>query len=67
MNTAKVTAILLCAALALTACGRKSQSEATVIAVSTGQQLTDLKAAYDAGAISQKEYEEKREEILDGE
>ncbi len=64
MKTAKFVAILLCASVALTACGRSSKSSATVIAVSTGQQLTDLKAAYDAGAISQKEYEDKREEIL---
>ena len=31
----------------------------------TGQELMDLKKAYDTGVISEKEYERKREEILD--
>jgi len=30
----------------------------------TGQQLTDLKKAYDQGVITQSEYERKRREIL---
>jgi len=31
----------------------------------TGQELMDLKKVYNTGAISEKEYERKREEILD--
>lgn len=31
----------------------------------TGQELMDLKKAYDTGVITEKEYERKREEILD--
>lgn len=30
----------------------------------TGQQLIDLKAAYDQGVISKSEYERKRKDIL---
>ena len=30
----------------------------------TGQQLMDLKAAYDQGVISKSEYERKRKDIL---
>ena len=33
----------------------------------TGQQLQDLKAAHDQGAITDKEYEEQKEKILKAE
>jgi uncharacterized membrane protein len=33
--------------------------------VSKGQALIDLKKAYDAGAISEREYNKQREQILD--
>ena len=31
----------------------------------TGQELQDLKAAYDKGIISQREYEQQRERLLE--
>jgi hypothetical protein len=31
----------------------------------TGQELSDLKKAYDSGAITQEEYEDEREKILE--
>ena len=48
----------------LTACGGGGANVQT--STSTyGQQLIDLKAAYDQGIISEKEYKNGREEILD--
>ncbi|MCC7258072.1 MAG: SHOCT domain-containing protein [Gammaproteobacteria bacterium] len=35
-------------------------------ATTTGQQLMDLKKAFDAGVITEKEYEKQREKILKG-
>jgi putative oligomerization/nucleic acid binding protein len=57
--------LLIVATAGLSACvpGRAKQST-TVNSTTTGQQLTDLKAALDAGAISPEEYEKKRKEIL---
>jgi hypothetical protein len=39
----------------------------TVIQPTIGQQLLDLKKAYDAGTLSKEEYERMRESILRGE
>lgn len=36
----------------------------TAVAPTTGQQLIDLKRALDCGAISQTEYDRKRNEVL---
>ncbi len=66
MNITKLVVVMVCASLALTSCGRSSKSSANVTTVSTGQQLTDLKTAYDAGAMTEKEYEAKRQELLKG-
>jgi hypothetical protein len=56
--------IALLTAMTLTACGGGGASVQT--STSTyGQQLIDLKAAYDQGIISEKEYKNGREEILD--
>lgn len=60
----KLTILLICGSLALTACGRSSSSTANVSTSTTGQELTDLKAAHDAGAMSDDEYEKKRQQIL---
>ena len=51
--------------LALSACGGGGSSQTTVSTKTLGQELTDLKQAYDAGAISEKEYNKAREEILE--
>lgn len=33
--------------------------------VSIGQQLIDLKKAYDSGALTKKEYDDQREKLID--
>lgn len=51
----------------LTGCGgggAKTETEVTNTTVSKGQQLIDLKAALDAGAITQDEYDKERERLL---
>ena len=57
----------ICSALliGMTACGgggAEVRSEVTTTTV--GQQLLDLKKAYDAGAMTQKEYEQQRAKVL---
>ena len=59
--------IVLAVPLGLAACGgggAKSKTAVTNTTVSKGQQLIDLKSALDAGAISQEEYEQQRQSIL---
>lgn len=65
-------AILLLAAGLLTtplvACsggGAKTETTSNIRTTTTGQELMDLKKAYDAGAITSEEYEEQRKEILE--
>ncbi|MBJ6370505.1 SHOCT domain-containing protein [Sedimentitalea arenosa] len=57
---------LLAVSLAIVSgCGHGSNRSTTnVTTTTTGQELTDLKAALDAGAISPDEYEKKRKAIL---
>ncbi|MBY8975972.1 SHOCT domain-containing protein [Rhodobacteraceae bacterium NNCM2] len=69
MQFARFGAVILVLAspMVLSACGgggAKSETEVTNTTVSTGQQLIDLKAALDSGAISQEEYDKEREKIL---
>lgn len=59
---AAVVAIGLATGLA--ACGGGDDSVA-VDGRTKGEALTDMKGAYDKGAITPDEYEEQREEILD--
>ena len=61
-----LTASLLASLLLLAACGGGgSETQVTNTTVSTGQQLIDLKKALDAGAITQDEYNDARDKILD--
>ena len=61
------TAAIISVTLALGGCGGGStKTEVTNQSTTTGQQLLDLKKAYDAGALSEKEYEKQREKILKG-
>jgi hypothetical protein len=46
--------------------GGGTETSTTVNPPTTGQQLLDLKKAYDAGVISSQEYEVLRESILRG-
>jgi len=63
------TAVALTAMVLLTGClalqvgggDKKSEKQATV-----GQQLIDLKAAHDSGAISDADYETQKAKVLSG-
>lgn len=60
----KAIASLLVAAsaVALVACG--SSTEVQQVSVTQGQELMDLKKAFDAGTITEKEYNKMREDII---
>ncbi len=61
---ARIAATLAIAtSLGLAACGGGSSTTA-IETQTTGQQLIDLKAALDAGVITQREYDAKRAQIL---
>ncbi|USG60743.1 hypothetical protein NBZ79_16400 [Sneathiella marina] len=55
--------IILSTVAFLSACG--SNEPATVTDKTVGQELIDLKKAFDTGTISKDEYEDLREAILD--
>jgi hypothetical protein len=63
----RLLALLLCVPLlggcVLSFGGGDSRTE---LRHTTGEELRDLKQALDAGAISQEEYEELRQTLLDG-
>ena len=52
----------------LSACSFGGGDETTVQtrATTTGQELLDLKAAYDKGVITERQYEQQREKLLRG-
>ena len=66
MNRIKVAVAVsaLLAMLSIAGCGGADVRTETTT-TTTGQELLDLKKAYDAGVITEREYERKREEILD--
>jgi Short C-terminal domain len=64
MKRIGIGSLLIVALLGLSACGSRSRTTTNVTSVSTGQQLTDLKAALDSGAMTQSEYDKKRKKIL---
>jgi ABC-type glycerol-3-phosphate transport system substrate-binding protein len=65
MKKTGLLASVLVLVLGLSACGG-SDTQTTVKTTQTqGQQLLDLKEAYDKGVITQKEYENAKEDILD--
>ncbi|MBE9539378.1 MAG: SHOCT domain-containing protein [Proteobacteria bacterium] len=62
MNKTLLGAVVIALALSLTACGG---STTTVKQTETqGQQLMDLKEAYDKGVITEKEYNSTKKKIL---
>ena len=66
LGRALIMGIALSSALMLAGCGGGgADSTVNNTTVSKGQALIDLKKAYDAGAISEREYEKQREKILD--
>lgn len=53
-------------AFGFAACGGGgSRTEVNTSGVTLGQELSDLKAAYDKGAMSEKEYEKAKEAVMD--
>lgn len=69
MQTAMRLMAAILVPLAVAGClsfGGGSDTSTTVNPPTTGQQLLDLKKAYDAGVISTQEYEAMRESILRG-
>lgn len=57
--------LLIFSLFVVSACGGGGARATTNMSTTTtGQELTDLKAALDAGAITPDEYEKKRKEIL---
>jgi hypothetical protein len=56
-----MTASIL-ACLVLAACG--SEPPRPTVSVSVGQQLIDLKKAKDSGALSAREYEQQKEQLI---
>lgn len=68
MSIVRAFCVALVVCLPLAACGgggAKTETSVTNTTVSKGQRLIDLKAALDAGAISQDEYQKERQKILD--
>ncbi|MEM9254833.1 MAG: SHOCT domain-containing protein [Pseudomonadota bacterium] len=66
MKVQKTSLAVLVLALSASLAGCGSSTETTVENKETkGQQLMDLKEALDTGAITQEEYEELRERVLD--
>jgi flagellar biosynthesis component FlhA len=63
--------LLLCGAMLFSSCISISGGETTVKEVSAttttlGQRLMDLKAEYDRGIISEQEYNQRRQRLLQG-
>jgi hypothetical protein len=67
MNRLIVPGVLAGSLLLLSGCGGGgAETQTTVTTTTIGQQLTDLKKAYDSGAISEDEYNRLREKIIRG-
>lgn len=68
MSTSRLKTLTLASLFAMTlglaGCGG-GDSTIKAETTTTGQQLIDLKKAYEQGAISEKEYERERKKILD--
>ena len=63
MTRFTASTVMIVAMLSLSACGG-GKTTTNVSATTTGQELTDLKAALDNGIITESEYEKKRKELL---
>jgi hypothetical protein len=63
----RVFSLLLAFGLTLTlaACGGGTDTQVSTTSVSKGQELMDLQTARNSGVISQDEYEDQKEKILD--
>ena len=63
-NRRMTAAAALAATLAAAGCGGNEVLQPTV-SVSVGQQLIDLKKARDSGAVSERDYERQKEQLID--
>lgn len=62
----KVALAGIFASLLLTACGGGgARTTNEITSVTRGQELLDLKRAYDAGALNEREYQDQRRLILE--
>ena len=61
----RVLPVVMLAAVLAGCGGGGAQSTTQVTTKTLGQELTDLKTAYEAGAMSEKEYNKAREALLD--
>ena len=71
MKSRAIIAIVMALVLATSVAGcggggAKTQTQTDIRTTTTGQELMDLKKAYDSGAITEKEYERQRKKILEG-
>ena len=60
-----VAALMLSGMLSSCSFGGGDETHIRSKSTTTGQELQDLKAAYDKGIISQREYERQKERLLD--
>ena len=51
--------------LVLSGCGGGGEAKTEVSTQTLGQELSDLKKAYDSGAITESEYNDAKEKLLD--
>ena len=64
MRLMMISSALVLATLLTTGCGG-GDSKVEASTTTMGQELSDLKKAYDEGIITEKEYEKSKENILD--
>jgi PBP1b-binding outer membrane lipoprotein LpoB len=66
----KIAVILLCCVMFLSGCISISSGERkvqeTTETTTLGQRLMDLKAEYDRGAITEQQYNQRRQRLLQG-
>ena len=65
MKTISTWPLAVVMALALGGCGGGGEAKTEVSTQTLGQELTDLKQAYDSGAINESEYERAKKALLD--
>lgn len=59
--------VVLVLALALGACSIHGGSHENIYPPTLGQELMDLKRAYESGALDEREYHDKRDQLIESE